>query len=138
METVCLGRDRSPYFRIHSRTMPLKPKTIEKIYWTIGEVAAELGVKNSSIRFWEKEVGTIDPKRTGKGDRLYTRKEIEQFKRIQQLVKAEGYTLNGAKAQLRKGGEPEPETLEAVRDSLLEVRRRLVRLREELNAKGLA
>lgn len=112
--------------------MPLKPKTIEKIYWTIGEVAAELGVKNSSIRFWEKEVGTIDPKRTGKGDRLYTRKEIEQFKRIQQLVKAEGYTLNGAKAQLRKGGEPEPETLEAVRTALLEVRRRLVRLREDL------
>ena len=51
--------------------MPLKPKTIEKIYWTIGEVAQELSVANSSIRFWEKEFGAFTPKRTNRGDRLY-------------------------------------------------------------------
>ena len=70
--------------------MPLKPKTIEKIYWTIGEVAEEIGVNTSSIRFWEKEFGTINPRRTNRGDRLYGRKEIEQLRTIQHLVKDKG------------------------------------------------
>jgi DNA-binding transcriptional MerR regulator len=117
--------------------MPLKPKTIEKLYFTIGEVAVELGVNNSSIRFWEKEFGTIIPKRTNRGDRLYTRKEIEQLRTIQRLVKEEGFTLNGAKERLKRGlpsDEPEPRTvdLEQVRERLLEVRRRLVALRDSL------
>lgn len=116
---------------LHSLAMPLKPKTIEKIYWTIGEVAAELGVKNSSIRFWEKEVGTIDPKRTGKGDRLYTRKEVEQFKRIHHLVKEKGFTLNGAKNQLRHPSQEDafPIDIEHLRERLLDVRRKLVAMR---------
>jgi murein DD-endopeptidase MepM/ murein hydrolase activator NlpD len=50
--------------------MPYKEKTIEKLYWSIGEVAEQLGVNTSLIRYWEKEFGTLRPKRTGKGDRL--------------------------------------------------------------------
>jgi DNA-binding transcriptional MerR regulator len=113
--------------------MPLKPKTIEKIYWTIGEVAEELGVNNSTIRFWEKEFGMSAARRTGKGDRLYTRKEIEQFQRIQQLVKQEGYTLSGARAQIRKTDEPDapPVDLELLRERLLAIRRKLVELSRE-------
>jgi DNA-binding transcriptional MerR regulator len=113
--------------------MPLKPKTIEKLYWTIGEVADELGVNNSTIRFWEKEFGMSAARRTGKGDRLYTRKEIEQFQRVQQLVKDEGYTLNGAKARLSRPEEPPapPIDLEALRKRLLAIRRALVEWSKE-------
>ena len=108
--------------------MPLKPKTIEKIYWTIGEVAEEIGVATSSIRFWEKELGSISTKRTNRGDRLYTRKEIEQIKTIQNLVRNEGFTLNGARAQLSKPVQ-ESRTID-----LNELRQRLHRIRKELMA----
>lgn len=116
--------------------MPLKPKTIEKIYWTIGEVAVELGVNNSSIRFWEKEFGTFTPKRTSRGDRLYTREQIDQLRAIQKLVKEEGFTINGAREKLKRGELPAPERpavdAEALRERLLGVRRRLVELRNAL------
>lgn len=114
--------------------MPLKPKTIEKLYFTIGEVADELGVNTSNIRFWEREFGTISPKRTNRGDRLYTRKEIEQLRTIQHLVKEKGFTLQGAKAQLKQA-EPADERAnraEQLRERLLEARRKLVALREAL------
>lgn len=117
--------------------MPLKPKTIEKIYFTIGEVAQELGVANSSIRFWEKEFGNITPRRTGKGDRLYTRDQIEQLRVIQQLVKGEGFTIEGAKARLKRGM-PDPEQAsigsEALLEKLLNIRRKLVELRLAMRA----
>ncbi|MBK9147552.1 MAG: MerR family transcriptional regulator [Flavobacteriales bacterium] len=114
--------------------MPLKPKIIEKIYWTIGEVAEELGVANSSIRFWEKEFGAFTPKRTSRGDRLYSREQIEQLRTIQHLVKEEGFTIHGAKEKLKRGFEPERAPLEAgaVRERLLIVRRKLVELRNAL------
>jgi DNA-binding transcriptional MerR regulator len=113
--------------------MPWKEKTIEKLYWSIGEVAEQLGVNTSLIRYWEKEFGTLKPKRTGKGDRLYTKKDIEQLQRIQHLVKEKGFTLQGAREQLRKADQAEQTAtldIEALRDRLLDVRSRLVALRE--------
>ncbi|HRH37837.1 MAG TPA: MerR family transcriptional regulator [Flavobacteriales bacterium] len=111
--------------------MPLKPKTIEKIYWTIGEVADEIGVPSSSIRFWEKEFGGVSTKRTNRGDRLYTRKEIDQLRTIQHLVKEKGFTLNGAKSQLRRPDPAETPSIdiEQLRERLLTVRRELVALK---------
>lgn len=116
--------------------MPLRPKTIEKLFWTIGEAADELGVNPSAIRFWEKEFGTITPKRTGKGDRLYTREQLDQLRAIHRLVKEEGFTIEGAKARLKRGEPPAPDRpaldAEALRERLLGVRRRLVELRNAL------
>lgn len=113
--------------------MPWKEKTIEKLYWSIGEVAEQLGVNTSLIRYWEKEFGTLKPKRTGKGDRLYTKKDIEQLQRIQHLVKEKGYTLQGAREQLRKSEQVEEVAtldIDTLRDRLLEIRTKLVALRE--------
>lgn len=112
--------------------MPYKEKTVEKLYWTIGEVAGELDVNASLIRYWEKEFGMIRPKRTGRGDRLYQRKDIDLLKRIQHLVKEQGFTLQGAREQLRKGSQdgPAPDVHEELRNRLLDVRSRLLSLRE--------
>ena len=113
--------------------MPWKEKTIEKLYWSIGEVAEQLGVNTSLIRYWEKEFGNLKPKRTGKGDRLYTKKDIEQLQQIQHLVKEKGYTLQGAREQLRKAEQAEQVAsldIGALRDRLLEIRTRLVALRD--------
>jgi DNA-binding transcriptional MerR regulator len=109
--------------------MPYKEKTVEKLYWSIGEVASDLEVNTSLIRYWEKEFGMIRPKRTGRGDRLYTRKDIDLLKRIKHLVKEQGFTLNGAKDQLRKGGEAEAPVMKEDQD---ELRQRLLALRESL------
>ena len=87
--------------------MPLKDKTIERIYWTIGETAEQLGVNTSLLRYWEKEFGTLRPKRTTKGDRLYTKDDITRIREIQMLLKERGFTIQGAKDQLtrsRRGG----------------------------------
>lgn len=118
----------------NQEAMPWKEKTIEKLYWSIGEVAEQLGVNTSLIRYWEKEFGTLKPKRTGKGDRLYTKKDIEQLQRIQHLVKEKGFTLQGAREQLRKADQAEVATvldIDALRDHLLEIRTKLVALRDQ-------
>lgn len=108
--------------------MPYKEKTIEKLYWTIGEVAGELEVNTSLIRHWEKEIGMVRPKRTGRGDRLYTRKEIDLLKRIQHLVKDQGFTLQGAREQLRKASA----NTGPAEDVQTELRERLLRIRTQL------
>lgn len=76
---------------------------LNKLYYTIGEVSAMFSVNASLIRFWEKEFTIIKPKKNKKGNRLFTQKDIENFQQIYQLVKVEGYTLEGAKQKLRKG-----------------------------------
>lgn len=118
--------------------MPLKEKPVERMYWSIGEVAEDLGVNTSLLRYWEKEFGTLRPKRTNKGDRLYTKNDILQLKRIQYLVKEKGFTLQGAKNQLRKAEAPKPAPppppvlpVHEVRARLLHIREQLLMLKEE-------
>lgn len=74
----------------------------EKRYYKIGEVAKAFGVNISLIRFWEKEFDIIKPKKNAKGNRLFLKEDIENFKMIYNLVKERGYTLDGAKQQLKK------------------------------------
>ena len=82
--------------------MPYKEKEIEKLYYTIGEVAQLFDVNTSHIRFWSNEFDVIRPATNKKGNRLYTREDIENFKKIYHLVKEKGYTLRGAKTELRE------------------------------------
>ena len=81
--------------------MPYKEKEIEKIYYPIGEVAEMFNVNTSLIRFWEKEFDIIKPKKNKKGNRLFTKEDIENFKKIFILVKQQGFTLEGAKQKLK-------------------------------------
>ena len=117
--------------------MPWKEKSVTKLYWSIGEVADELGVNTSLIRYWEKEFNTIKPKRTGKGDRSYTQKDIDQLRRIQHLVKEQGFTLQGAKEQLRNRVE-QTRTFsvdtEQLGKRLMAIRNKLLEMGKELAA----
>ena len=81
--------------------MPYKEKVIEKKYFSIGEVAEMMGVATSLIRFWESEFDIIKPKKNRKGNRQFTREDIENVKLIYHLVKEKGYTLQGAKDLLK-------------------------------------
>ena len=73
----------------------------EKLYYTIGEVSKAFDVNPSLIRFWEKEFEIIKPKKNNKGTRRYSSIDIENFQTIHHLVKEKGYTLDGAKEQLK-------------------------------------
>src|SRR5690606_17773882 len=87
-----------------STKMPYKEKVIEKSYFTIGEVAEMFGVSTSLVRFWEQEFDILQPKKNKKGNRLFTRKDLENLKIIFHLVKERGYTLKGAKEKLKTEG----------------------------------
>jgi DNA-binding transcriptional MerR regulator len=90
--------------------------TLTKLYYSIGEVAAIFDVNTSLIRFWEKEFTVIQPKKNKKGNRLFTVKDIEHFNKIYQLVKEQGYTLEGAKKAVKTSGKG---TLEGNQNELL-------------------
>lgn len=85
--------------------MAYKEFKIQKVYFSIGEVAEMFEVNTSLIRFWEKEFTIIKPKKNKKGNRLFTQKDIENFKIIYHLVKEKGFTLDGAKNELKSNKE---------------------------------
>ena len=74
----------------------------EKLFYTIGEVAARFDVNASLIRFWEKEFESIKPQKNKKGNRLFTKEDLDNFHLIFHLVKERGYTLQGAKQKMKQ------------------------------------
>ncbi|MFL2665821.1 MAG: MerR family transcriptional regulator [Flavobacteriaceae bacterium] len=73
----------------------------EKLYYTIGEISKAFNVNTSLIRFWEKEFDVLKPKKNSKGTRRFSSIDVENFQTIHHLVKEKGYTLEGAKEQLK-------------------------------------
>lgn len=73
-----------------------------KMFYSIGEVANMFDVNTSLIRYWESEFTIIKPKKNKKGNRLFTKTDVENLKIIYHLVKERGFTLDGAKKKLRE------------------------------------
>ncbi len=105
----------------------------EKLYYSISEVSELLELNASTIRFWEKEFQELQPKKTQKGNRQYTKKDIALLQRINILVKQQGYTIQGAKDQL-KLRDPKiiSEEMEVV-DRLKRIRQKLIELKKKLD-----
>lgn len=80
----------------------MKETGVEKIYYSIGEVADMFAVNASLIRFWEKEFEVLRPKKNKKGNRLFTKRDLQYLHMIYHLVKEKGYTLKGAKEYLKE------------------------------------
>jgi len=107
-------------------------ETPDKLFFTISEVAEMFKVNASLIRFWEKEFEVLKPRKSNKGNRLYTKKDIENLRVIYHLVKEKGFTLQGAKEKLKeKPVESQNKNLEAiqklerVKTYLLDLKKRL-------------
>ncbi|NQY68595.1 MAG: MerR family transcriptional regulator [Flavobacteriales bacterium] len=111
--------------------MPYKEKEVSKLYYSIGEVARIFNVNTSLIRFWEKQFDIIKPKKNKKGNRLFTKSDVDNFHIIFHLVKERGFTLEGAQKKLRDNKESTINNIEMVK-SLEKVRRFLVELKENL------
>lgn len=111
--------------------MPYKEKKIEKLYYSIGEVAKMFGVNTSLIRYWENEFDIIKPRRNKKQNRLFTKEDIDNFHLIYHLVKERGMTLKGAKAKLKENKDDTEhnfevvEKLKKIKEQLLEVKKNL-------------
>ncbi|MCK9627806.1 MAG: MerR family transcriptional regulator [Bacteroidales bacterium] len=82
--------------------MPYKEFKVEKLYYTIGEVAEILEENTSLVRFWaQKFPEFIRPARNKKGNRLFTADDVSNFKVIHYLVKERGMTLEGAANRMK-------------------------------------
>ena len=102
-----------------------------KLYYAIGEVAKMFDVNTSLIRFWENEFDIIKPKKNKKGNRLFTRADIDNFHIIFHLVKERGFTLDGAKKKLKDNKDDTVKDVEIVK-SLQKIKSFLIDLKDEL------
>jgi DNA-binding transcriptional MerR regulator len=84
------------------------PSGSEKLYYRIGDVAAQLGVKPYVLRYWESEFAFIHPQKSPTGQRVYKRSDVESIFLIRHLLYIERYSVEGARKrlnELRKNGE---------------------------------
>jgi len=97
----------------------------------MGEVASLFEVNASLIRYWEKEFDILKPQKNKKGNRLFTRQDLNNLRIIYHLVKEKGYTLQGAKEQLVQNKEEVSKQVEII-DSLNQIKEFLLELKNQL------
>jgi DNA-binding transcriptional MerR regulator len=118
-----------------------RPQLPAKLYYRIGEVASIVGVEPHVLRYWETEFRSIRPQKSAKGQRIYSRRDVETLLKVKELLYAHQFTIAGAKRKLREGGiEPPPvdasashEEVQRMRAALLEIRGEVTALLEELD-----
>jgi DNA-binding transcriptional MerR regulator len=111
--------------------MPYKEKKVEKLYYSIGEVAEMLEVPVSTVRFWENEFDVLKPMKNKKGNRLFTPADIKNLRIIHHLVKEEGMTLAGVKKKLSEKWEEADYKFE-INESLLKIKSILTEIRDNI------
>jgi DNA-binding transcriptional MerR regulator len=116
-----------------------RPQLPAKLYFRIGEVAGLVGVEPHVLRYWETEFRSIRPQKSAKGQRVYTRRDVETLLKVKDLLYAHRFTIAGARRKLREGGvEPKgpddasAEEVTRMREALLEIRGEVVLLLDEL------
>ena len=73
----------------------------DKLYFRIGEVSTLCRLPAYVLRFWETEFPQLKPVKSSTGQRMYRRKDVETVLRIKKLLYEEGFTIAGARQQLR-------------------------------------
>ena len=118
-----------------------------KLYYRIGEVSEIVGVEPHVLRYWETEFRSIRPQKSRKGQRIYSRRDVDKLLKVKELLYSHGFTIAGARKRLRDGGaEPEQAVVPPpevklpgarLRLALGEIRRDIVTLLAELESPGL-
>jgi DNA-binding transcriptional MerR regulator len=112
--------------------MPYKEAKIEKIYYTIGEVAEMLGESTSLVRFWSNKLSDIiRPHKNRKGNRLFQPDDVKNFKILHHLIKNQGMTLEGARKRLKENQTGEDYNIKII-DSLQAIKKELLEVKELL------
>ncbi len=111
--------------------MPYKKPKIEKVVFTIGEVADLMQTSTSTIRYWENQFAELKPQKNKKGNRLFSKEDIELVKFIHHLVKERGLTIKGAKQKLKDNREETIHNYEIVRRLKL-IKQELLEIKDQL------
>ena len=109
-------------------------ETTEKLFYSISEVSDMFELNASTLRFWEKEFEFLRPQKNKKGNRLFTQKDIDSIAKIVELVIQKGFTIQGAREQL-KGGElstASPSHTAEVIAKLKEIKEKLIEIKDNL------
>ncbi len=106
------------------RASPGKEPIPDKLYFRIGEVARLTGIQPYILRYWESEFPLLQPKKSGTGQRLYRKRDIELIVKIKELLYDQRYTIAGAKRRFQEEMEP------------VDILQRIRRVREGLEALG--
>jgi DNA-binding transcriptional MerR regulator len=97
-------RMSSAYPLMATHTSPKRaveiPTIPDRLYFKIGDVARILKVEPYVLRFWESQFPQLKPNKSGTGQRLYRKRDVEVAVEIKRLVYGEGYTLSGARQAL--------------------------------------
>jgi len=123
-----------------------------KLYYRIGEVSEIVGVEPHVLRYWETEFRSIRPQKSRKGQRIYSRRDVDRLLKVKDLLYSHGFTIAGARKRLREGAAelapapsappaaaqaaPAPRPGEQLRAALGEIRRDIVTLLAELDSSG--
>ena len=111
--------------------MPHKNNNIEKVFYSIGEVAVITGTTASSIRYWEKKFTELSPHKNAKGTRFYNTNDIETIKLIAYLVRDRGMTIKGVQQKLKENREETLKIWEIV-NKLNDIKKILIEIRDEM------
>lgn len=76
----------------------------DKLYFRIGEVAEIVGVEPHVLRYWETEFRSVRPEKSRRGQRVYSRRDVDTLLRVKELLYGHRYTIAGAKRKLRSDG----------------------------------
>ena len=111
----------------------------EAAFRTISEVAADIGVPQHVLRFWESKFSQVRPLKRGGGRRYYRPEDIATLRRIRILLYDDGMTIRGVQKVLRDpASRAEPEAAEAdtsgpSNDDLRQLLAELTALRDDLH-----
>ena len=106
----------------------------DKLYFRIGEVASIVGVEPHVLRYWETDFRAIKPEKSRRGQRVYSRQDVDMLLKVKELLYGHRYTIAGARQKLREGGvEPIDEADPMVQEVGL-LRDQLTALRNDLSA----
>lgn len=83
-----------------------EPVIPDKLYFRIGEVAKLCKLPTYVLRFWETEFPLLKPVKSSTGQRMYRQRDVENVLRIKKLLYAEGFTIAGARQQLKVESKP--------------------------------
>ncbi len=111
-----------------------------KLYYRIGEVAGIVGVEPHVLRYWETEFRSVRPQKSAKGQRIYSRRDVETLLKVKDLLYSHRFTIAGARRKLREGGvepaAPEDgatsEEARRMREALLAIRGEILAVMDEL------
>jgi len=88
------------------KAAPVTPAIPDKLYFRIGEVAELCQLPAYVLRFWETEFPQLKPVKGSTGQRMYRQRDVEFVLRIKKLLYDEGFTIPGARQQLKAEGKP--------------------------------